>query len=221
LRGATRAAVVARVPHLTGRAPVTALYARSVLVIAQHHDRSGAFISAPGDDVLLAHALDACGERGASRAFFEWAVGAERNDPQLAWGLEQHLQRSESPGLRAKLADLLAKTGSEPPAPPAAGPTANLWGAWQDAVAGRRGSAVAALHSAVGKRSSLKLFLGAGGVDLRAHALLVLTVHALIPSIAGGEDAFFEHQAMAQITRRSRALYAGAFHAGMPESGDA
>jgi len=68
LRGATRAAVVARVPHLTDRAAITGLYARSVLVIAQHHDRSGAFVTAPGDDVLLANALDACGERGAARA---------------------------------------------------------------------------------------------------------------------------------------------------------
>ncbi|OLD46284.1 MAG: hypothetical protein AUI48_09425 [Chloroflexi bacterium 13_1_40CM_2_68_14] len=189
LRGATRAAVVARVPHLTDRTAVTDLYARSVLVIAQHQDRSGAFVTGAGDDVLLAHALDACGERGAARAFFEWAAANGRIDRQL-------------------------------PAPQLTGPGGVLWSAWQDAVAGRRAGAVAALHSAVVKRSPLKLFLGAGGVDLRAHALLLLTVHALIPSVAGGEDAFFENQARAQLTRRSRALYAGAFHAGMPEPGD-
>ena len=95
-----------------------------------------------------------------------------------------------------------------------------MWGAWQDAVAGRRASAIAALYSAATKRSTQRLFLTGGGVDLRAHALLLLTVHALIPPITRGEDAFFEHQAMAQITRRARALYAGAFHAGMPEPGE-
>jgi glycosidase len=189
LRGATRAAVVARVPHLTDRAAVADLYARSVLVIAQHQDRSGAFVTTPGDDVLLALALDACGERGAALAFFEWAAANGRIDPQLQ-------------------------------APLPTGPGEVLWSAWQDAVAGRRANAVAALHSAIAKRSSLKLFLGAGGVDLRAHALLLLTVHALIPSIAGGEDTFFEFQARAQLTRRSRALFAGAFHAGMTEPGE-
>jgi cyclomaltodextrinase len=190
LRGATRAAVVARVPHLTDRAAITDLYARSVLVIAQHHDRSGAFVAGPGDDILMARALDACGERGAARAFYEWAAANGRTDFEL-------------------------------PAPPSAGACAALWSAWQDAIAGRRDSALAALHSAVIKRSSLRLFLGAGGIDLRSHALLLLTVHALIPPSAGGEDGFFEHQARAQLTRRSRALYAGAFHAGMPEPGEA
>jgi len=219
LGGATRAAVVARVPHLTDRVAIADLYARSVLVIAQHHDRSGAFAAGPTEDVLLAHALDACGERGASRAFFEWAAGADRTDPQLAWALERHLQRSQSSGLHTKLAELQAKSGSEPPAPPAGGIGAALWGAWQDAVAGRRANAIAALHSAAIKRSTQRLFLTGGGVDLRAHALFLLTVHALIPPITRGEDAFFEHQAMAQITRRARALYAGAFHAGMPEPG--
>src|SRR5258708_33243420 len=74
LAGATRASVVARVPGLTDRAAITELYARSVLVIAQHHDRSGSFAASDTEDVLLAHALDACGEPGAARAFFEWAA---------------------------------------------------------------------------------------------------------------------------------------------------
>src|SRR4030081_394535 len=45
LAGATRAAMVGRIPGLSDRAAVTDLYARSVLVIAQHHDRSGAFVA--------------------------------------------------------------------------------------------------------------------------------------------------------------------------------
>ena len=39
LGGATRASVVARVPQLSDRATITALYARSILAIAQHHKR--------------------------------------------------------------------------------------------------------------------------------------------------------------------------------------
>src|SRR6266851_7374515 len=73
LAGATRASVVARVPGLMDRAAVTDLYARSILLLAQHHDRSGAFVASPGDGVVLARALEACGERGAALAFFEWA----------------------------------------------------------------------------------------------------------------------------------------------------
>src|SRR5260370_30467678 len=84
LAGATRASVVARVPHLSDRAAITGLYARSVLVIAQHHDRSRTFTASPVDGALIAHALDVCGERGAARAFFEWALGNERIDPQVA-----------------------------------------------------------------------------------------------------------------------------------------
>src|SRR5258708_5071331 len=70
LAGATRASVVARVPDLTDRAAIADLYARSVLVIAQHHDRAGAFAGAGSEDVLLARALEACGERGAPLACF-------------------------------------------------------------------------------------------------------------------------------------------------------
>src|SRR5438445_45091 len=78
LAGATRASVVARVPHLSDRAAITGLYARSLLVIAQHHDRSGAFAAGRGDDALIAHALDVCGERGAAEdGFFEHQATAQ------------------------------------------------------------------------------------------------------------------------------------------------
>ncbi len=220
LGGATRAAVVARVPDLADRATVGGLYERSVLVIAQHHDRSGAFTCGPDDDVLLAHALDVCGERGAARAFFDWAAGSGRADPQLAWALEQHLRWSRSPALVARLAELQSTVGSEPPAAPATGVAAALWAAWQEAVAGRRSSAHATLRAALRRRFPLRLFLTGHDVDLRAHALLLLAVHAVIPPIRGGEDSFFEHQATAQNMRRARALYGGAFHAGMPELGE-
>jgi glycosidase len=74
LAGATRASVVARVPDIADRPVVTDLYARSILVLAQHHDRSGAFPAAPGDrGIVLARALHACGERSAALAFFDWA----------------------------------------------------------------------------------------------------------------------------------------------------
>jgi len=188
LGGATRASVVARVPDLADRAAIADLYARSVLVIAQHHDRSGAFAGGGSEDVLLAHALDACGERGAARAFFEWA--AEQG-------------RSVEP----------------PSSPPTTGTGAALWAAWQDAVAGRRANAVAALQGAAARRSSLRLFASGGGVDLAAHALLLLTVHALLPPTAAVDDGFFEHQASVQKARHARALYGGAFHSGMLELG--
>jgi cyclomaltodextrinase / maltogenic alpha-amylase / neopullulanase len=219
LAGATRAAMVARVPGLSDRAAVTDLYARSVLVIAQHHDRSGAFAANPGEDVLLAHALDVCGERGASRAFFEWALDHKGDDPHVAWALERHLRTSRHPELRARLAQLQASAGLEQPPEPVEGAAAALWGAWQEAIEGHRSRAAAALHKAVLRRSTLGLFLAGSGVDLSAHALLLLTVHALIPQTAGGEDGFFEHQATIQKRRHARALYGGAFHAGMPEPG--
>ncbi len=221
LAGATRASVVARVPDLTDRAAIADLYARSVLVIAQHHDRSGSFAADGGEDVLVAHALDACGERGAARAFFAWALEHDRGDPQFAWGLEQHLRRSHSPELATRLAELQANGGVEPPSSPAAGTSAALWAAWQDTIAGRRANAVAALQGAAARRSSLRLFVSGGGVDLAAHALLLLTVHALIPPTAAVEDGFFEHQATVQKARHARALYGGAFHAGMPEPREA
>src|SRR6266851_5002607 len=187
LGGATRASVVARVPGLSDRAAVTELYARSILVIAQHHDRSGAFVGSLEDGIVLAHALDACGERGAALAFFERT------------GIQPH--------------------GSFPPAPEA-GTSAMLWKTWHDAVSGHRIDAVAGLHKAVLKRSSLGLFLTSGSVDLLAHAYLLLTVQALIPAVTDGDDGFFEHEATVQRVRHSRALYGGAFHAGMPEARD-
>jgi len=187
LGGATRASVVARVPDLADRAAIADLYARSVLVIAQHHDRSGGFAGDGREDVLLAHALDACGERGAARAFFEWAAEQGRS--------------------------------VEPPSSPTTGTGAALWSAWQDAVAGRRAGAVAALEGAAARRSSLRLFVSGGGVDPAAHALLLLTVHALIPPTAAIDDGFFEHQATVQKARHARALYGGAFHSGMPDPG--
>jgi glycosidase len=192
LAGATRASVVARVPDLTDRAAIADLYARSVLVIAQHHDRSGAFATGIGEDVLVAHALDACGERGAAQAFFDWAVEHGRPDPHAV----------------------------EPPSSAATGTSAALWSAWQDAVAGRRAKSVAALEGAAARRSSLRLFVSGSGVDLAAHALLLLTVHALIPPAAPVDDGFFEHQASVQTARHVRALYGGAFHSGMPEPGE-
>ena len=219
LGGATRAWVVARVPDLGDRAAITDLYARSILVIAQHHDRSGALAAGKGEDALVAHALDVCGERGAARDFFEWAVASGRADPRLAWGLERHLHWSHSPSLRTRLEELKAKTSLEQPPQPAPGTSATLWTAWQDALAGRRPAAIAALQSAAIKRTPLRLFLTGGAVDLPAHALLLLTLHALIPGMGAVDDGFFEHQTTAQNTRRARALYAGAFHAGMPELG--
>jgi cyclomaltodextrinase / maltogenic alpha-amylase / neopullulanase len=191
LAGATRASIVARVPDLADRATIADLYARSVLVIAQHHDRSGSFAAGDTEDALLAHALDVCGERGAARAFFEWAAEHRGNG------------------------------AVEPPSsPPTTGTGAALWAAWQDAVAGRRANAVAALQGAAARRSSLRLFVSGSGVDLAAHALLLLTVHALIPGTAPTDDGFFEHQASVQRARHARALYGGAFHSGMPEPGE-
>src|SRR5258706_10924711 len=221
LAGATSASVVARVPHLADRAAITGLYARSVLALAQHHDRSGAFTASPVDGALIAHALDVSGERGAARAFFEWAVGSEHVDPRVGWALDRHLRWSYSASLRARLTKIQADVGIEPPSPPGPGTAATLWGAWQDAVEGRREGAIAALQAAALKRSSLRLFLAGGGVDLRAHALLLLTVHALVPARGAAEDGFFENQASAQSGRRGRALYGGAFHSGMPEPGNA
>ncbi|TMF67455.1 MAG: hypothetical protein E6I13_13865, partial [Chloroflexi bacterium] len=74
LGGATRAAIVERIAELGDRGAIADVYARSVLVIAQHQTRAGGFLAPDGQDVLLAHALDVCGERGAAEAFFEWAL---------------------------------------------------------------------------------------------------------------------------------------------------
>jgi len=219
LPGATRSSVVARVPDLNDRAAITNLYGRSILVIAQHHDRNGSFAASPDEDVVLAHALDMCGERGAALAFLEWALANDRGDPQVAWALERFIRRSHDPQLRERLSKLQDNAPTQRPPQPAAVTAATLWTAWQHAVEGRRGESLAALHGAVAKRSPLGLFLAGNHVDLAAHAYLLLTVQALIPSVRGGEDGFFEHQSVAQKTRHARALYGGVFHAGMPEPG--
>jgi glycosidase len=219
LAGATRSSVVARVPDLVDRAAITDLYGRSILVIAQHHDRKGSFAAGPGEDVVLAHALDLCGERGAALAFFEWALDNDRSDPHLAWALERYLRRSHNPSLRERMSRLQDNALMLRPPQPAAGAAAMLWTAWQQAVNGHRVESLASLHAAVAKRSPLGLFLTSNHVDLSAHAYLLLAVLALIPSVTGGEDGFFEHQATVQKTRHARALYGGIFHSGMPEPG--
>ena len=58
LGGATRAAIVERIAELGDRGAIADVYARSVLVIAQHQTRAGGFLAPDGQDVLLAHALD-------------------------------------------------------------------------------------------------------------------------------------------------------------------
>ena len=189
LGGATRAWVVGRVPDLGDRAAITDLYARSILVIAQHHDRSGALTTEEGDDALVAHALDVCGERGAARDFFEWAVASGRAGPLLAWTLERHLSWSHSPSLHGRLEELKAMAGLEPPSRPEPGTSATLWAAWQDALAGRRSAAIAALQSAAIKRTPLRLFLAGGAVDLRAHALLLETGQRRAPALLSSRPA--------------------------------
>ncbi|GAC1675977.1 MAG: hypothetical protein PVS3B2_18360 [Candidatus Dormibacteraceae bacterium] len=188
LAGATRASVVARVPDIADRPVIADLYARSILVIAQHHDRSGAFTAAPAEQgIVLAHALNAAGERGAAQAFFEWA------------------------GIQPDAAL---------PPPPQSGTSAILWKAWHDAASLNRADAIAGLHKAALKRTSLGLLLHSGSVDLLAHAYLLLAIHTLLPAVAGEDDGFFEHQATVQKTRHSRAIYGGAFHPGTPEPRD-
>jgi glycosidase len=105
-------------------------------------------------------------------------------------------------------------------AAPDTGAAATLHSAWQEAVGSRRAEAVAHLHKAVLKRSSLGLFLESGSVDLLAHAYLLLAIHALMPAVISDEDSFFEHLAAQQKIRHARALYVGAFHDGMTESPD-
>src|SRR2546430_442003 len=102
LGGATRAAIVERIAELGDRGAIADVYARSVLVIAQHQTRAGGFIAPDGQDVLLAHALDVCGERGAAEAFFEWALTNRRIDGRLMWGLEQHLRFADGSELRGR-----------------------------------------------------------------------------------------------------------------------
>jgi len=204
LRGATRAAIVDRIPDLPDRDAVQALYARSILVIAQHQEQSGSFIAPPEEDVLLANALDVCGERGAAEAFFAWALAHRRLDGLLMWGLEQHLRHNHETALREKYQRL--KDGPGPELAQAAPrlPDADL----------------TYLTGAVKKSTALDLFVDGDGIDLAAHARFLVAVHALIPKIQGGEDYFFTHQSHAQDIHRSRALYGGAFHGGMTANGD-
>ncbi|OLB81357.1 MAG: hypothetical protein AUI15_39985 [Actinobacteria bacterium 13_2_20CM_2_66_6] len=204
LRGATRAAVVERIPNVPDREAVEAVYARSVLVIAQHQEQSGAFIAGPEEDVLLAYALDVCGERGAAEAFFVWALLHRRLDGLLMWGLAQHLRYNHQSGVREEYERLKDGPGPELAATAPDLPPADL----------------AALRNALNQRTALDLFVDEDGADLAAHARFLLTVHALIPTLKGGEDYFFEHQAHAQEIHRARALYGGAFHGGMTPAGD-
>ena len=135
LSGATRAAAVDGIAGLARlRAPASDAYARSILTIAQLTDRSGALMAAPPvdaqyrgsggygyswprDGAFIAHALDGAGERGASRAFYEWILALQPDSgiweqryfadgvraPSWAvhqldesgavlWGLDQHLR---------------------------------------------------------------------------------------------------------------------------------
>ena len=142
LSGATRAAVVDGIPTLAHvRTPAAEGYARSILTIAQLTDRSGALLAAPPldaqyrgsggygyswprDGAFIAHALDVAGERGASRAFYEWMLPLQpengiweqryfadgRVAPSWAvhqldetgamlWGLDQHIRITSAPAL--------------------------------------------------------------------------------------------------------------------------
>jgi glycosidase len=196
LAGATRAIIIDRIPDLEERQAVADLYARSVLVLALHQKVSGAFLAEPGDDVVIAHAMDMCGERGAAEAFFAWALDHRAVDGLLTWGLERHLRVAHGSPLRDRLPAHVASTPPELPHATAAG-----------------------LHDAVERANRLGLLVTESGVDLRAHALFLIAVHALVPPIKSSEDFFFVHQALAQEVRRKRALYGGAFHSGLVAPG--
>ncbi len=200
--GATRAAVVERIPDLAHRDAVTELYARSVLVLALHQEISGAFIADNGDDVLIAYALDVCGERCASEAFYEWALTHRDLDGLLMWGLEQHLRFVYRTPLRQRYERLKDGPGPELAAEP-------------PHIATGQSAVETALHH----KSPLDLFTTDAGIDLRAHALFLIAVHSLMPQQRSGEDFFFQHQAEVQEIRRARALYAGAFHGGLVAAG--
>ena len=199
LAGATRAVVVDRIPELADRPAVADLYARSVLVIALHQQLSGGFIAEPEDDVVLAYALDVCGERGAAEAFYEWALAHRRLDPLLMWGLEQHVTFVHGTPLRERYERLKDGPGPELAAAPPGLPA----------------DAVATIKGALARRNQLDLLVTQRGVDLRAHATFLIAVHSLVPKLRGGEDYFFEHQATAQDLHRARALYGGAYHDGL------
>ena len=142
LSGATRAAVVDGIPAVAHvRTSASDCYARSILTIAQLTDRTGALLAAPPvdaryqgsggygycwprDGAFIAHALDVAGERGASRAFYEWMLPLQpengiweqryfadgRVAPSWAihqldetagvlWGLDHHIRTTSAPAL--------------------------------------------------------------------------------------------------------------------------
>ena len=204
LAGATRAAVVDRIPDLADREAVSDVYARSVLVIALHQEVSGAFIGAGRDDVLLARAMDVCGERGAGEDFFEWALTNRDLDGALMWGLEQHVKSV----YRTRLAEPYErlKDGPGPELAPERPRLPSDPRAW--------------IAAALARRNALDLFVGGRGVELGEHALFLICVHALVPRSQWNEDSFFTHQSTVQDVRRARALYGGAFHAGLTDVGD-
>jgi glycosidase len=204
LGGATRAWIVDKIADVPDGAAVSDVYARSVLVLALHQERSGAFIAELGEDVLIAHALDVCGERGAAEAFFDWALTHRPLDGLLMWGLEQHLRLAHGSRVRERVERLRDGPGPELAASPPELPT----------------NPTAAIRDALKSRTELDLFVSEEGVDLGAHAMFLISVHALIPPTRGGEDYFFEHQADVQDIRHAKALYGGAFHGGMVAAGD-
>ncbi len=201
LAGATRAALIEQVSGISDRAGATALYARSVLVIALHQGVDGAFITDRGDEVRLAYALDVCGERGAAEAFYAWALNHRKLDGELLWGLGQHIRLAYGSELRTAYQRLKDGPGPELAATPIELPSPS------------------ALVDLVARRNELDLMTDEHGVDLGAHADFLLAGHAQIPKLAGGEDYFFSHQAQISQTRRRRALYAGAFHLGLTAAG--
>jgi glycosidase len=203
LAGATRATVVDRIAELPDRKAVSDVYARSVLVIALHQEVSGAFLASPKDDVVLAHALDLCGERGAAEAFFLWAVAHRRIDGLLIWGLQEHVQRVHRTLLLEQYERLKDGPGPEV--------AADLPELPRDPAAW--------IREALPRRNALDLFTTKDGIDLRAHAIFLICVHALLPKVRWSEDSFFTFQATVQDIRRARALYGGAFHAGLTDAG--
>ncbi len=203
LGGATRASIVGRIHEVSEHAGVSDLYARSVLVIALHQETSGAFMAPLGDDVLMAHAMDVCGERGASEAYFDWALTHRPLDGLLMWGLEQHVRLAYGSEVRERYERLRDGPGPELAPEPPAMPE----------------HPITAIREDVRRRNSLDLLTNQEGIDLAAHAMFLVNVHALMPSVRGGEDYFFEHQAHAQDIRRARALYGGAFHGGLVAAG--
>src|SRR5258708_4704512 len=164
LGGATRASIVERIPDLDDRGAISDVYARSVLVLALHQERSGAFIAPPGEDVLIAHALDVCGERGAAEAFFDWALTHRPIAGLLTWGLEQHLRLAHGTELRERIERLRLGPGpelaSEPPEIP------------QDPDD--------AIYASLKRRTELDLFTTREGIDLGAHATFLICVHACL-----------------------------------------